>query len=61
MNTCEMKKTTIELYPDIYKGGYNCRIITDGVVVAEAWGKRPRDAKKAASDATRYNAEVRDE
>jgi len=56
-----MKKTTKEITPS--KGGYICRIITDGVVVAEAWGKRPRDAKKAANDAARYNGdgEVRDE
>jgi len=54
-----MKKTTKEITPS--KGGYICRIIADGVVIAEAWGKRPRDAKKAANDAARYNGEMRDE
>ena len=51
-----MKKTTNEIIP-ADKGGYICRIITNGVVIAEAWGKRPRDAKKAANDAARYNGE----
>ena len=49
-----MKKTTKEIFP-ASKGGYICRIITNGVVIAEAWGKRPRDAKANANTAATLN------
>jgi len=54
-----VNKTNTEVYPDIYNGGYICRITVNGVVIAEAWGKRVRDAKKAANDAARYNGDAR--